>query len=108
MCLCSNFVFYAVPPSRLNIENVATEYKLLGTEGQDLSVSCTAVGGNPAPNAVLIIDGHTVASQIQSVQHTLTTISRSYDRRTVTCQASNPAYSQNSLTDSAVIYLNCK
>ena len=108
MCLCSNFVFYAVPPSSLNIENVATEYKLIGTEGQDLTVSCKAVGGKPAPNAVLIIDEHTIASQIQSVQHTLHTINRSYDNKTVTCQASNPAYSQNSLTDSAVIYLNCK
>ena len=107
MCLCSNF-FFAVPPSSLKIENVARENKLLGTEGQDLTVSCKAIGGKPVPNVVLIIDGHTAASQIQLVQHTLTTISRSYDRGTVTCQASNPAYSHNSLTDSAVIYLYCK
>ena len=108
MCLCSNFVFYAVPPSSLNIENVATEYKLLGTEGQDLTVSCKAVGGTPAPNIALIIDGQTLASQTQSVQYTLTSINRSYDRKTVTCLASHADYSQNSLTDLAVIYLNCK
>ena len=71
-------------------------------------MSCKAVGGTPAPNVILIIDGQTVANQTQSVQHTLTTINRSYDRKTVICQASNPVYSQNSLTDSAVIYLNRK
>ena len=81
---------------------------MLGTEGQDLTVSCKAEGGRPAPNVVLIIDGKTVANQTQTVQHTLTTIHRSYDRKTVRCQASNPVYSQNSLTDSAVIYLNCE
>ena len=92
----------------MNIENATPETRLLGTEDQDLTVSCKAVGGKPAPNVVLIIDGQTVASQTQSVQYTLNTISRSYEHKTVTCQASNPAYSQNPLTDSAVIYLNCK
>ena len=81
---------------------------MLGTEGQDLTVSCKAEGGKPAPNVVFIIDGQTVASKTQTAQHTLTTIHRSYDRKTVTCEASNPAYSQNSLIDSAVIYLYCK
>ena len=71
-------------------------------------MSCKAVGGRPAPNSVLIIDGHTVENLTQTVQHTLTTINRSYDRKTVTCQASHAAYSQDVLTDTAVIYLNCK
>jgi len=70
-------------------------------------VSCRTVGGKPAPYVVLIIDGQTVANQTQTVQHTLNAI-RSYDRKTVTCQASNPDYSQISLTDSALLYLNCK
>jgi hypothetical protein len=101
--------YFTVPPSSLSIENVTPENnRLLGTEGQDLSVSCKAVGGTPAPNVVLIIDGQTVASQTQSEQYTLTPINRSHDRKTVTCQASNPAYSQNPMTDSTVIYLNCK
>jgi hypothetical protein len=101
--------YFTVPPSSLSIENATPENnRLLGTEGQDLTVSCKAVGGTPAPNVVLIIDGHTVANQTQSVQHTFNTISRSYDRKTVTCQASNPAYSQNLLIDVAVVYLNCK
>ena len=100
--------YFTVPPSSLNIENVTPENRLLRTEGHDLTVSCKAVGGTPAPNVVLIIDEQPVANQTQSVQYILTAINRSYDQKTVTCQASNPAYSQNSLTDSAVIYLNCK
>jgi hypothetical protein len=71
-------------------------------------VSCNAEGGNPAPYVVLIIDGHTVANQTQSVQHTLSTINRSYEPKIVTCQTSNPAYSHNPMTVSAVIYLNRK
>ena len=97
-----------MPPSNVSFENVAPQDRLLGTEDQDLTVSCRAVGGTPAPNVILIIDGQTVANQTQSVQHTLTAINRSYDKKTVTCEASNPAYSQKSMTVSAEIYLNCK
>jgi hypothetical protein len=101
--------FCTVPPSSLNIESVISQNnRLKGTEGQDLPVSCKAEGGKPAPNVVLIIDGQSLANQIQLVQHILTTISRSYDHKTVTCQASNPAYSKISLNVSALIYLNCK
>jgi Cdc6-like AAA superfamily ATPase len=71
-------------------------------------VSCKAEGGKPAPNVVLIIDGETVTSRTQSVQHTLNTINRSYDRKTVTCQAGNPAYSQDPISSTAVIHINCK
>ena len=71
-------------------------------------MSCKAVGGKPAPNVVLIIDGQTVASRSQSVQHTFTAINRSYDKKTVTCQASHADYSENSQTDAALIYLKCK
>ena len=71
-------------------------------------MTCKAVGGKPAPNVVVKIDGKNVAYQTQSVQHTLTAINGSYDHKIVKCEASNPAYSHNSLTDSTVIYLNCK
>ena len=70
-------------------------------------MSCKAVGGIPAPNVVLKIDGQTVANLTQSVQHTLNTINRSYDRKTVTCQAGNHAYSQDPISNTAVVYLNC-
>ena len=109
MYLClKNVSCTTVPPSSVRFENVIPSSRLLGTEGQDLTVSCKAVGGKPVPNVALIIDGQTVANQTQSVQHTLTAINRSDDRKTVTCQASNAAYSQNSMTDSSVIYINCK
>jgi hypothetical protein len=85
MMVC-HLLCFTVPPTSLSIENVTPQNSLLGTEGQDLTVSCKAVGGKPAPNVVLIIDGQIVASRIQSVQHTFNTISRSYDRKTVTCQ----------------------
>jgi catabolite regulation protein CreA len=100
--------YFTVSPTSLSIENITPENRLLGTEGQDLTVSCRAVGGIPAPNVVLIIDGQTVANKTQSVQHTLNAINRSYDHKTVTCQASHANYSQNPMTDSAVIYLSCK
>ena len=48
--------YFTVPPSKLIIENATPENRLLGTQGQDLTVSCKAEGGKPAPNVVLIID----------------------------------------------------
>ena len=50
-------------PSSLRIENVTTEQRLLGTQEQDLVVSCTAIGGIPAPNVALIIEGKSIPSQ---------------------------------------------
>ena len=97
-----------VPPSSLSIANVTPANRLLGTEGQDLTVSCSAVGGTPSPNVILIIDGKSVPNQIQSVHYTLATINRYYDRKTVTCQASYAVDILDSLADSAIIYLNCK
>ena len=97
-----------MPPSSLTIENVTPDSRILGTESQDVTVSCKAEGGIPSPNVVLIIEGQTLASQTQTVQYTLTPINRSYDRKTVTCQANHADYSQNPMTVSAVIYLNCK
>jgi hypothetical protein len=100
--------YFTVSPTSLSIENITPENRLLGTEDQDLTVSCKAIGGTPAPNVVLIIHGQTVANQTQSVLHTFNTISISYDHKTITCQANHAAYSQDSLTDTAVIYINCK
>ena len=99
--------YFTVPSSRLIIENATPAHRLLGTEGQDLTVSCKAGGGKPAPSVVIIIDEQTKANQTQTVQHTLTTINKSYDYKTFTCQASHAGYSQDSLTDTAVIYLSC-
>ena len=79
-------------PSSLRIEKVTTEQRFLGTQEQDLVVSCTAKGSIPAPNVTLIIEGKSIPSQVQSVQYIFKSIHRSYDQKTVTCQASNPAY----------------
>ena len=100
--------YFTVPPSSLSIEKVTTDNRLLGTEGQDLTVSCKAEGGKPAPYVVLIIDGQSKANQTNSVQHTFNTINRSYDNKIVTCQASHADYADNSMTVSAMIYLNRK
>ena len=87
LCL-KNVLCTTVSPFSVSFENVIPPSRLLRTEGQDLTLSCKAVGGKPTPNVVLIIDGQTVASQTQLVQHTLTAINRSCDRKTVTCQVS--------------------
>ena len=108
MCIYVLILYSTVPPSNLTIENITPENRLLGTEGQDLTVSCKAEGGKPAPYVILIIDRQTVSSRIQTIQHTFTAINRSYDHKTVTCQASHADYSQNPMTVSGVIYLNCK
>ena len=101
--------YFTVPPSSLSIENATpSNNRLVGTEGQDLTVSCKAVGGTPSPNVILIIDGQSKAKQTRSVKHTFTNINRSYDHKTVTCQVNNPAYQQIPMTVSALIYLNCK
>jgi catabolite regulation protein CreA len=100
--------YFTVHPSSLRIENVTTEQRLLGTQEQDLVVSCTAIGGIPAPNVALIIEGKSIQSQAQSVQYTFKSIHRSYDQKKVTCQASNPVYLQDPMNYSAMLYLNCK
>ena len=100
--------YFTVQPSSLRIENVTTNKRLLGTQEHDLVVSCTAIGGIPAPNVALIIEGKSIPSQAQSVQYTFKSIHRSYDQKIVSCQASNPAYLQDPMTYSAMIYLSCK
>jgi hypothetical protein len=75
--------YFTVPSSRLIIENATPAHRLLGTQGQDLTVSCKAEGGKPAPSVVIIIDEQTKANQIQTVQHTSTTINKSYDYKTI-------------------------
>ena len=101
-------LFYSAPSS-LRIENVTTEQILLGTQEQDFVVSCTSTGGIPTPNVALIIEGKSIPSQTKSVQFTFKSIHRSYDQKTVTCrQASNPAYLQDPMTYTAMIYLHCK
>ncbi|XP_063447530.1 nephrin-like isoform X2 [Mytilus trossulus] len=97
-----------VEPSSVIIENVLQDDKLQGTEGIDLLITCTAIGGQPQPDLKLIISGSTVATGKQSLQHTLTKISRSHDRETLTCYAGNEEISHYSLAKSAKVYLILK
>lgn len=99
---------FSVEPSSVIIENVLQDDKLQGTEGLDLIITCTAIGGQPRPDLKLIISGSTVATGKQSLQHTLSTISRSYDRKTLTCYAGNEDISHYSLANSAKVYLTRK
>ncbi|CAC5384326.1 unnamed protein product [Mytilus coruscus] len=95
-------------PISVNIDNVLPDDKLQGTEGLDLIITCRADGGKPPPNVKLKISGSTVAIGNQSLQHTLSTISRSYDRTTITCYAGHEEISHYPLIDSAKLYLFLK
>lgn len=99
---------FSVEPSSVIIENVLQDDKLQGTEGLDLIITCTAIGGQPQPDLKLIISGSTVATGKQSLHHTLSAISRSYDRKTITCYAGNEEISHYSLANSAKVYLTRK
>ena len=55
--------------------------------------------------AVIVALEQLKANNTQTAEYTLKT-TRYYDHKTVTCQAS--VYSQNVLTDSTMIYLDCK
>lgn len=84
------------------------DYKLQGTEGIDLIITCTAIGGQPQPDLKLLISGSTVATGKQSLQHTLPKLSRSYDQRIITCHAGYEIISYFPLMESTKLYLLCK
>ncbi|XP_071132688.1 protein turtle-like [Mytilus edulis] len=95
-------------PVSVNIDNVLPDDKLSGTEGLNLIITCRAVGGKPPPNVKLTISGTIVATGNQSLQHTFSTISRSYDRKAITCYAGHDVISHYPLIDSAKLYLFLK
>ncbi|XP_071133273.1 protein turtle-like [Mytilus edulis] len=97
-----------VEPVSVKMDNVLLDDKLQGTEGLDLIITCRAVGGKPAPDVKLLIAGSTVASGIQSLQHTLPSINRSNDRKTIVCYAGYEEISHYALSDSVNLYLILK
>ncbi|CAG2192879.1 unnamed protein product [Mytilus edulis] len=97
-----------VEPVSLNIVNMLPDYKLQGTEGMNLIITCTAIGGQPQPDLKLLISGSTVATGKQSLQHTLPKLSRSYDRMIITCHAGYEIISYFPLMESAKLYLLLK
>lgn len=99
---------FSVEPISVHIDNVLPDDKLQGTEGLDMKITCKAVGGKPPPNVKLIISGSTVATGNQFLQHTLATINRSYDRKTLYCYAGHEEILHYPLVDSTKLYLFCK
>lgn len=102
------YITFSVEPSSVKIDSVLPDDKVSGTEGVDLIITCIAVGGKPKPDVKVLISGRTVATGKQSLQHTLPTISRSYDRKAITCYAGHEEISHYPLVDEAKIYLICK
>ncbi|XP_076109531.1 nephrin-like [Mytilus galloprovincialis] len=95
-----------VGPSALIIENVTPDNKIHGIERQDMTIKCTAVGGQPPPDTKLIILGSTYIGK-QSAMFTFKPI-RSNDGANVTCQAGYEGIKSYSLTTSANIHLKLK
>ena len=77
-------------PSSLLVQNKTPNNRLLGTEGQNLVVQCTAVGGDPVPDVTLHIPGLlAVPRGKQSVTYRLQAVERSWDGQTINCTARN-------------------
>ncbi|VDI37246.1 Hypothetical predicted protein, partial [Mytilus galloprovincialis] len=92
-----------IGPTSVYIGNVTPYNKILGIEGQDMTINCTAVGGQPAPDIKLVILGSIYAG-LGLAQHTFTPHS-SDDGSTVTCQAGYNQINFNPLSTSAYIHL---
>lgn len=95
-------------PTSVRIENVGLDKKLNGTEGQNLIIRCSAVGGDPPPDVNLKISESTGSVAKQYVQLTLIPLQRFHDGQIVGCLAGYGEMSYYPLNDSARIYLKCK
>lgn len=80
--------------------------RIPGIEGQDMSIKCTAVGGQPPPDMQLVILGSTFNGK-QSTQHTFKPVS-SHDGSTITCQAGYTDINYFQLNTTAYIHLKRK
>ncbi|CAC5359013.1 unnamed protein product [Mytilus coruscus] len=95
-----------VGPSAITIENVTPDNKIPGIEGQDMTIKCTAVGGQPASDVKLVILGSTYIGK-QSAQHTFKPV-RANDGSDVTCRAGYEDIRYYPLNTTAYIYLKLK
>ncbi|XP_052063074.1 nephrin-like [Mytilus californianus] len=95
-----------VGPSAITIENVTPDNKIPGIEGQDMTIKCTAVGGQPAPDIKLVILGSTYIGK-QSAQHTFKPVGAN-DGSDVTCRAGYEDIRYHPLNTTAYIYLKLK
>lgn len=110
-CECSSesdiyFIYFVVGPTSVYIENVTPDNNILGIEGQDMTIKCTAIGGDPPLDVKLVILGSNYDGS-GSAHHTFKPHS-SGDGSTVTCQAGHDQNNFNPLSTSAYIHLMCK
>ncbi|CAG2197910.1 unnamed protein product [Mytilus edulis] len=95
-----------IGPTSVYIENVDQDNKILGIEGQDMTIKCTSMGGQPPPDIKLVILGSNYTGS-RSAQHTFKPHS-SDDGSTVTCQAGYNQINFNPLSTFAYIHLMFK
>lgn len=92
-------------PTQLAFQNASTVNRLIGTEGQDLLIECTADGGQPAPALSLVVLGTSVQTGVQELRYILRNIPRIYDTTNVSCEANSDAL-DIPMTATTIIYLN--
>ncbi|CAC5404052.1 unnamed protein product [Mytilus coruscus] len=95
-----------VGPTNISIENETSDNKIPGKEGQDMTIKCTAVGGQPQPDIKLVILGFTYTGD-QSAQHTFKP-QRTNDGSAITCQAGYTEINFYPLITEAYIHLMLK
>ncbi|CAC5403968.1 unnamed protein product [Mytilus coruscus] len=95
-----------VGPTALIIDNVTPDNNVPGIEGQDMTLKCTAVGGQPAPDVNLVILGLNYTGK-QSAHHTFNP-QRHNDGSTVTCQAGYKEIKHYPLNTTTYIHLKLK
>lgn len=110
-CECSSesyiyFIYFVVGPTSVHIENVTQDNKIPGIEGKDMTIKCTAVGGQPLPDVKLVILGSTYTGLASA--HHIFKPHKSDDGSAVTCQAGYDQINYTPLKTIAYIYLMCK
>ncbi|XP_052075802.1 uncharacterized protein LOC127713875 [Mytilus californianus] len=95
-----------VGPTYISIENVTPDNRISGIEGHDMTIRCTATGGQPSHDIKLVILGYTYLGK-QSAQHTFKPV-RSNDSSNVTCLAGYEEINSYPLSTSSNIHLMLK
>lgn len=99
-------MFFVVGPTALSLENVTPDNIILGIEGQDMTIKCIAVGGQPVPDIMLVVLGTTYTGT-QSRQHIFRPQS-SDDGSTVSCKAGYHEINNYPLSTTAFIHIKRK
>ncbi|CAC5394843.1 GPA33 [Mytilus coruscus] len=92
-----------VGPTAVSLDNMTPDNKIPGIEGQDMTIKCTAVGGQPPPDVNLEILGFTYTGT-QLAQYTFKPY-RDNDDLNVTCKTGYSVIDFFPLTTAAHIHL---